>query len=191
MFLQVGYGLEGVLPDATSFDITERHIKPRFRNNDYEGGLSTGIDLIFQAIRGEYKGTGRTKKEGENRSGGGSGLLTSSFAWRFFVHDPARTPAKRIWIFEHGRPVYRRMVGRGLVRRKLFRGVDSVVLAGAAGALAAEAPAPAGNSCRCERRTFSASSTMSASFVRSRKRRQDRPVKFAFLFSEENWREIR
>jgi len=76
MFLQVGYGLEGALPDATAFDITERHIKPRFRNKDFEGGLSTGIDLIFQAIRGEYKGTGRTKAEGENRSpGGGSGLL--------------------------------------------------------------------------------------------------------------------
>lgn len=75
MFLQVGYGLEGVLPDVTAFDITERHIKPRFRNNDYEGGLAAGIDLICQAIRGEYKGTGRTKAEGEKRSAGGSGFL--------------------------------------------------------------------------------------------------------------------
>jgi len=72
MFLQVGYGLEGVLPDLTAFDITERHIKPRFRNNDYEGGLASGIDLICKAIRGEYKGTGRTKAE-ENPSGKGSG----------------------------------------------------------------------------------------------------------------------
>lgn len=75
MFLQVGYGLEGVLPDVTAFDITERHIKPRFRNNDYEGGLAVGIDLICKAIRGEYKGTGRTEAEGESRSAGGSGLL--------------------------------------------------------------------------------------------------------------------
>lgn len=72
IFLQVGYGLEGVLPDVTAFDITERHIKPRFRNNDYEGGLADGIDLICKAIRGEYKGTGRTKAE-ENPSGKGSG----------------------------------------------------------------------------------------------------------------------
>src|SRR5262249_14165107 len=28
MFIQVGYGLEGALPDATAFDITERHMKP-------------------------------------------------------------------------------------------------------------------------------------------------------------------
>ncbi len=54
MFLQVGYGLEGALPDATAFDITERHIKPLFRTGNYEAGLATGIDLICKAIRGEY-----------------------------------------------------------------------------------------------------------------------------------------
>ena len=36
MFIQVGYGLEGALPDATAFDITERHIKPLFRAGNYE-----------------------------------------------------------------------------------------------------------------------------------------------------------
>jgi uncharacterized protein len=63
MFIQVGYGLEGALPDATAFDITERHIKPLFRTGNYEAGLATGIDLIFKAIRGEYKGTGKTVRE--------------------------------------------------------------------------------------------------------------------------------
>jgi len=63
MYIQVGYGLEGALPDATAFDITERNIKPRFKTNDYEGGLATGIDLICKAIRGEYTGTGKTKTE--------------------------------------------------------------------------------------------------------------------------------
>ena len=63
MYIQVGYGLEGALPDLTAFDITEYRIKPHFRNNDYEGGLSEGIDSIFKAIRGEYKGTGKTVRE--------------------------------------------------------------------------------------------------------------------------------
>ena len=76
MFVQVGYGLEGALPDATAFEITARHIKPQFRNNDYEGGLATGIDLILKAIRGEYKGTGRTKAEGQQTtSNRGPGCL--------------------------------------------------------------------------------------------------------------------
>jgi uncharacterized protein len=74
MFIQVGYGLEGALPDATAFDITERHIKPLFRTGNYEAGLATGIDLICKAIRGEYKGSAKTVAE---RKGGGAvtGLL--------------------------------------------------------------------------------------------------------------------
>ena len=64
MFIQVGYGLEGALPDATAFDITERHMKPLFRAGNYEAGLATGIDLICKAIRGEYKGSGKTAAGG-------------------------------------------------------------------------------------------------------------------------------
>jgi len=63
IFIQVGYGLEGALPDATAVDITEYRIKRHFRNNDYEGGLADGIDSIQKAIRGEYKGTGKTALE--------------------------------------------------------------------------------------------------------------------------------
>jgi uncharacterized protein len=66
MSIQVGYGLEGVLPDITAFDIRERHIKPHFRNGDYTGGLAEGIDLICKAIRGEYSGSGKTNLEKSN-----------------------------------------------------------------------------------------------------------------------------
>src|SRR5438067_2965272 len=75
MFVQVGYGLEGALPDITAFDITEYHIKPHFRNNDYEGGLAEGIDLILKAIRGEYKGSGRTVRERGSEQNGLPGAL--------------------------------------------------------------------------------------------------------------------
>ncbi|HYR21653.1 MAG TPA: TPM domain-containing protein [Chthoniobacterales bacterium] len=75
MFIQVGYGLEGALPDATAFDITEYRIKPHFRSNDYEGGLSEGIDSIFKAVRGEYKGTGKTARERHSETGNFGGNL--------------------------------------------------------------------------------------------------------------------
>ena len=61
--IQVGYGLEAVLPDATAYDIRANHINPHFRNGDYEGGLAEGIDLICKALRGEYKGSGKTVRE--------------------------------------------------------------------------------------------------------------------------------
>jgi uncharacterized protein len=80
MFIQVGYGLEGVLPDITAFDITENRIKPRFRSNDYAGGLAIGIDSITKAIRGEYKGTGRTVKErGAHDSAGSPAFILFFF----------------------------------------------------------------------------------------------------------------
>lgn len=81
MFIQVGYGLEGALPDITAFDITERRIKPQFRAGNYEAGLATGIESILQAIRGEYEGTGATvaEREGEPESAGCSGWLIVAF----------------------------------------------------------------------------------------------------------------
>jgi uncharacterized protein len=82
MFIQVGYGLEGALPDLTAFDITEYRIKPHFRNNDYQGGLAEGIDSIFKAIRGEYKGTGKTVRE---RHGEGSSFAGNLIFFLFFV----------------------------------------------------------------------------------------------------------
>jgi uncharacterized protein len=75
MFIQVGYGLEGALPDITAFDITEYRIKPHFRSGDYEGGIAAGIDSIFKAIRGEYKGSGKTTAEQHRRSGGAPSFL--------------------------------------------------------------------------------------------------------------------
>ena len=74
MFIQVGYGLEGALPDITAFDITDSHIKPLFRTGNYESGIATGIDLICKAIRGEYKGSGKTVA-GQRRGGNAFGLL--------------------------------------------------------------------------------------------------------------------
>jgi len=63
MRIQPGYGLEGALPDITCDDIIRNGIAPRFRQGDYVSGLTTGIDLIFKAIRGEYKGVGKTVRQ--------------------------------------------------------------------------------------------------------------------------------
>jgi len=75
MFIQVGYGLEGALPDITAFDITERHIKPLFRTGNYQAGLATGIDLILKAISPEYKGSGKTVAERKGVTGVVSNVL--------------------------------------------------------------------------------------------------------------------
>ena len=60
MFIQVGYGLEGALPDALCKDIIEDEIKPHLKSGDYDGGLTAGVTAIIAATKGEYKGTGHT-----------------------------------------------------------------------------------------------------------------------------------
>jgi uncharacterized protein len=63
MYIQVGYGLEGVIPDATAHQIIENDLKPRFRAGDFDGGLRAGVQSLLAAAQGEYKGTGRTQAD--------------------------------------------------------------------------------------------------------------------------------
>jgi uncharacterized protein len=51
--IEVGYGLEGVLPDAIASRIIREIIVPHFRENDYVGGIESGISAIQQVSRGE------------------------------------------------------------------------------------------------------------------------------------------
>ena len=48
--IEVGYGLEGVLNDAMSKRIIEDGIIPRFRQDDFFGGIATGIDQMIRVI---------------------------------------------------------------------------------------------------------------------------------------------
>jgi uncharacterized protein len=51
--LEVGYGLEGVLPDAVASRIIREIVVPRFRESDYEGGITSGLEAVLKTIRGE------------------------------------------------------------------------------------------------------------------------------------------
>jgi uncharacterized protein len=51
--IEVGYGLEGVLTDATSNRIIDETIRPLFRQGDFYGGINAGVDQILRVIDGE------------------------------------------------------------------------------------------------------------------------------------------
>ena len=51
--LEVGYGLEGALPDATANRIVEDIVVPRFREGDFDAGLHAGIEAMIRVIDGE------------------------------------------------------------------------------------------------------------------------------------------
>ena len=75
LYIATGYGLEGALPDATCKQIIDNEIVPRFKQNDYDGGLTAGVNAIMAATKGEYKGTGRTHADQQGSAMSGWTLL--------------------------------------------------------------------------------------------------------------------
>lgn len=53
MRIEVGYGLEGAVPDATAKRLIEEEFIPRFREGDFYGGLRAGLDRLMRVIDGE------------------------------------------------------------------------------------------------------------------------------------------
>ncbi|MEZ5503372.1 MAG: TPM domain-containing protein [Halioglobus sp.] len=51
--IEVGYGLEGAVPDALAKRIIDTVITPEFRKGDFAGGINAGVDAIASLIRGE------------------------------------------------------------------------------------------------------------------------------------------
>jgi uncharacterized protein len=53
LHIEVGYGLEGILPDAIAKRIIEDDIVPRFKQGDFYGGIRAGTDRIMRVVEGE------------------------------------------------------------------------------------------------------------------------------------------
>jgi len=53
MRIEVGYGLEGAIPDAIAKRIVAEQMAPKFREGDYAGGLRASVETLDKVIRGE------------------------------------------------------------------------------------------------------------------------------------------
>jgi len=51
--IEVGYGLEGTLTDATTKRIIDEDITPKFKSGDFAGGISAGVNRMIRLIDGE------------------------------------------------------------------------------------------------------------------------------------------
>lgn len=73
--IEVGYGLEGALPDAVANRIINAIIAPAFREGDYDGGVERGVDAILRSIGGGSVRPAASPSDGESSSEG----------WIFFL----------------------------------------------------------------------------------------------------------
>jgi uncharacterized protein len=72
--IEVGYGLEGAIPDVVANDIINNDIKPAFKQSNYVEGINKAVDNLSKAAAGEYKIKNDKRGKG-NTSSGGSILL--------------------------------------------------------------------------------------------------------------------
>lgn len=71
MWIEIGYGLEGAIPDVTASSIYRNEMVPEFKKQNYYQGIDNAINALTQAAVGEYK-VKKERAKGNNGSGGGS-----------------------------------------------------------------------------------------------------------------------
>lgn len=87
--IEVGRGLEGVLPDAIAKRIIAETITPHFKQGDFAGGINAGVDQMIAVIQGEVlppPARRRERGEGDDRLA----MLFAPFIILFFIGSGLR-----------------------------------------------------------------------------------------------------
>jgi len=74
IFIAVGRGLEGAIPDITAKQITENECIPYFKKNAYYDGIRRGTDVLMELARGEYNSDEYAAKHTRSKRRGGAGI---------------------------------------------------------------------------------------------------------------------
>lgn len=94
--LEVGYGLEGAVPDIAAKRIIDEAILPRFREGRFADGIRDGIAALKAAIGGEYIAPSVAEPREDLGKVVGPFLVLFFFAFQFLVHLFRRT--KSWWL---------------------------------------------------------------------------------------------
>ncbi len=124
--IEVGYGLEGAIPDATAIRVITEYMTPRFRQGDFNGGLVDATAALVKLIDGEEL-PAPLAEEPRARSSGGSSFVFALFA-AFIVAQVARA-------FFNPLPSFLRGVLGGAAAGGVAWLVSSLLLAGGLGGL--------------------------------------------------------
>ena len=69
MRIEVGYGLEGTLPDAVAARIIRNVMTPRFKQGDYDGGIAQGAETIVAHLEGKEVQAAEEPAQAQTQSG--------------------------------------------------------------------------------------------------------------------------
>jgi len=83
--LEVGYGLEGVLPDAIAKRITDETIIPELKRGNFAGGIDAGIERIARVIEGEALPPPRTRHARGDSTGAVADVILNNIIFVFII----------------------------------------------------------------------------------------------------------
>lgn len=72
MRIEVGYGLEGAIPDAIAGSIIRNDMAPLFKKGDYYHGILNAVESLSKAAVGEYNEPRKQRTADDGGRGGGS-----------------------------------------------------------------------------------------------------------------------
>lgn len=75
MRIEVGYGLEGALPDGKVGAILDTYVVPKFKAGDFNQGMIDGMDAIVRVVRAEPVALASAKSESYDRRSWGIGTV--------------------------------------------------------------------------------------------------------------------
>jgi uncharacterized protein len=78
MRIEVGYGLEGTLTDAAAARIIRDRMTPRFKANDYDGGVAQGVAAIVGTLEGSAVPPGGASTDASEKKQGFLSFLDSA-----------------------------------------------------------------------------------------------------------------
>lgn len=84
-FIAVGYGLEGIIPDAIAARIVNYDMIPEFKNGDYYAGISKGITSLAGLANGEYTYQEYDKRTSGSGAGGFLPILVIMIFYMLFL----------------------------------------------------------------------------------------------------------
>lgn len=87
--IEVGYGLEGAIPDITAGRIIQEYLVPKFRAGDYGGGILDATATMAKLIDGEALPEPMAEHRGNDDDDGGGNWVFALFA-AFIVANIAR-----------------------------------------------------------------------------------------------------
>jgi uncharacterized protein len=95
IFIAVGRGLEGAIPDITTKQIIDNECIPSFKNEAYYKGIEAGAVVLMQLARGEYDSDAYASKHTKRKKKGGLGIALLGLLIVAFVFIAKAAQTKR------------------------------------------------------------------------------------------------